>query len=374
MEGQSRAMVLTGPERLERKIFDLPEIGNEDGLLEVELAGVCGSDPKIYMGSTTRGPRPYPIILGHEIVGRVVKIGKYAKKRFGVNEGDRAIIEVTISCGVCDSCKAGWYTLCDKNEMYGAMVSCKEPPHLFGGYSDYVYIHPRAMLNKIDEEISPEVGVLICAVIGNGIRWLNQIGGVSIGHSVAIVGPGQQGIVGVAVAKESGAYPIIVIGRSCNKERLKKRLKMAKQFGADRVINSEEEDPVKVVSEMTAGKMANVVMDVSGNPSGADLAISIAGKRATVVLPGYYKNVKVPLNLNRAVFHEIKIKGAFSHDFQSVRSAIKMAHQARYPFKKLVTHRFPLEKAEQALQIVAGRGGGEESLKVVLDPKIRIDT
>jgi alcohol dehydrogenase len=369
VRSKSRAMVLTGPQRMEMRSFSLPEIGDDDGLLEVELAGVCGSDPKIYNGSTTRGSRPYPIILGHEIVGRICKMGKLAQKRHGVIEGDRVIVECTIRCGTCDFCVGGNYTLCDKTYMYGAMISCNDPPHLFGGYADYLYIHSNAMIHKIDDTISADIGVLIAAVIGNGVRWLRQIGEVSIGDTVAIVGPGQQGIVGVAVAKEAGAVPIIVIGRSGNKAKLKRRLKMAKRFGADKVIDSDEEDPAEIIFEMTKGRMAKVVLEVSGSTSGIDLAILLAGKRGTVVMPGYYKAEKVAVNLNHIVFNEIEIKGVFSHDFKSIRPAIEIAKKNRYPFHELITHRFPLEQAENALQLVAGQKE-ENPLKVVIDPKM----
>jgi alcohol dehydrogenase len=365
MKSKCRAMVLTGPKQLEMQTFDLPNIGEDDGLVEVELAGVCGSDPGIYDGKSTRGLRPYPIILGHEIVGRVVELGKEAKKRLDIVEGDRVVVEYAFGCGLCDSCLSGNYTLCDKNYTYGSMISCKEPPYLFGGYSEYVYIHPRAMVHKIGDSISPEVGVLICAVLGNGIRWLRQVGGVSVGDTVVILGPGLQGLAGVCVAKESGADSTVIIGLS----RDKSRLEMAKRFGAHFVINSETEDPVEAVSQITHGKMANIVMDVTGNPSGAELALSLAGKRATLVLPGIYKGKKASLNLDEAVFREIRVLGVFSHDFRAVESAIKMVRQSQYPFKELITHRFPLKDAEQALRLVAGEEG-EMPLKVVLDPKM----
>jgi alcohol dehydrogenase len=221
------------------------------------------------------------------------------------------------------------------------------------------------MVHKIGDSISPEVGVLICAVLGNGIRWLRQVGGVSMGDTVVILGPGLQGLAGVCVAKESGADPIVIIGLS----RDKSRLEMAKRFGADFVINSETENPVEAVSQITHGKMANIVMDVTGNPSGAELALSLAGKRATLVLPGIYKGKKASLNLDEAVFREIRMLGVFSHDFRAVEPAIKMVRPSQYPFKELITHRFPLKDAEQALRLVAGEDG-EMPLKVVLDPKI----
>lgn len=357
-------MVLTAPQKLELQHFRLPEIGADDGLLALECVGVCGSDPAIFEGRPTRGPRPYPIILGHEIVGRVHKMGKTAQARHGVSEGDRVVLEYAFGCGQCDACLSGSYTLCDRNYTYGSMMSCQHPPHLYGGYSDFVYIHPRAMVHKIGEDISPEVGVLICAVIGNGIRWLRQIGGVSIGDTVVIIGPGLQGIAAAAVAKEAGAGCIIVAGLA----RDKARLEMVRRFGADRIIDIEETDPVADVTEMTAGKMADVVMDVSGSPAGADLALSLAGKRATVVLPGIYKDSRVPINLNRAVVNEIKMLGVFSHDFRAVRPAIRLVRQKKYPFEELISHRFKLEDAEQALNLVAGKIPGETPLKVILSP------
>lgn len=365
MKGESRAVVLTAPGVIELRRFPLPRIGDEDGLLEVELVGVCGSDPGIFSGRSTRGDRPYPIILGHEIVGRVVEIGSKASARLDVSVGDRVVLEYAFGCGLCDMCLSGHYTLCSANLTYGSMISCKDPPHLFGGYSEYVYIHPRAMVHKVGEEVSPEVGILICAVLGNAIRWLRQIGGVSIGDAVVIIGPGQQGLAAVAVARESGAEPIIVVGLS----RDAQRLEMAKEFGAHITINAEQEDPVEVVSGATCGRMARVVMDVSGNPQGARTAIAVAGKRAKVVLPGIYKK-EVTLPLDQAVFKELSLLGVFSHDFLAVRPAITMAKKGRYPWERLITHRLPLEEAQRALRLVAGEEPGEMPLKVALDPNL----
>jgi alcohol dehydrogenase len=365
MKEKCRAMVLTGPRKLEIRTFDLPAIGEDDGLLEVELVGVCGSDPGIYAGRTSGAPRPYPIIMGHEIVGRIVRMGPAAKARLGVKEGDRVVLEYAFGCGQCDPCISGNYTTCDRRYNYGSMISCAEPPHLFGGYSEYVYIHPRAMVHKVGDDLPPEVGILICAVLGNAVRWLRHIGGVSIGDCVAIVGPGQQGLAAVAVAKECGAEPVVIVGIS----RDEKRLEMAERFGADRTVNSDEEDPVDVISSLTEGRMARVVMDVSGSPSGAQTALSLAGKGSIVVLPGIYKGKEVPLDLDRAVFNEITLKGVFSHDFRAVRPAIMMAKRGRYPLEELVTHRFPLEEAERALRLVGGEEEGDLPLKVVLDPK-----
>ena len=361
-----RAMVLTGPEQLEMRTFDLPAIGEDDGLLEVELVGVCGSDPGIFAGRETFGPRPYPLIMGHEIVGRITRLGSAAQERLCVGPGDRVVVEYAFGCGFCEACQGGDYTTCLKHYFYGSMISCNPPPHLFGAYSEYLYLHPRAQVHKIGDGISPEVGVLICAVMANGIRWLRQIGGVSIGQTVAIVGPGQQGLAALAVAREAGAEKVFMVGLA----RDARRLDMARRFGADRIIVADRENPAAVVAEATAGHMADLVMDATGHPSGAELSLDLASRKGTVILPGIYKGKKASLNLDRAVINEIRMIGVFSHDFKAVNPAIGLARRGTYPFGEMITHRLPLSEAEQAIRMVAGQIPEEDPIKVVLDPKL----
>jgi alcohol dehydrogenase len=254
-------MVVETPGRMSLWEFDLPRIGPEDGLLKVEMAGVCGSDPGIFQGKATRGPRHYPLIMGHEIVGHIEEIGEAAAKRHGVIVGDRVIIEYAFGCGECYPCITGNYGQCESFLTYGSMISCKEPPHLWGAYGEYVYIAPRAMVHKVSKTLPPEAAVLICAVLGNAIRWLRMVGGVSIGHTVVIEGPGQQGLAGVIVARESGAQNIIITGLT----RDRRRFDLAREFGATHCIDVEKEDPVEVVKEVTAGKMADVSRGEPGN-------------------------------------------------------------------------------------------------------------
>lgn len=361
----SKAMVLEAPGRMVLKEFPIPEIGPQEGLLKVEMVGVCGSDVGMCRGKATRAPRPYPIIMGHEIFGTISKIGEEASRKHGVKEGDRAIVEYAFGCGECFYCLRGDYIHCESFFTYGSMISCQEPPHLWGAYSEFLYLPLKAMVHKVKENLLPEVGVLICAVLGNAIRWLSMIGGIFPGDTVVIQGPGQQGLAGVVVAKEAGAGKIIVTGMT--KDRV--RFELAKTFGADEMIDVGKADPVEAVREMTRGRMADIVMDVTGNPKGAVTAIDLVKKKGTVILPGLYgMDKEIPLILDKIVYKEVRLQGVFSHDSRSVMPAIQLAESGKYPLEKMVTHRFRLEEAEKAVKVAGGEVEGEDPIKVVIIP------
>jgi alcohol dehydrogenase len=358
-------MVLEAPRKMSLWEFEIPKIGPEDGLLKIEMAGVCGSDPGIYHGKVTRALRPYPIIMGHEVIGHIEEIGESAAKRRGLKVGDRVIIEYAFGCGQCFSCVTGNYNQCESFLTYGSMISCKQPPHLWGAYGEYLYIAPRAMVHKVTEKLPPEAAVLISAVLGNAIRWLRMVGGVSIGNTVVIEGPGQQGLAGVIVAKESGAQMIIMTGLT--KDRA--RFDLAKEFGATHCINVEKENLLEVVKQLTGGKMADVVMDVTGRPEGAVKALDLVGKGGTIIVPGLYGGeTSIPLPLDKLVFKEARLQGVYSHNIRSVAPAIALAESRKYPIEKMVTHRFPLEEAERAVRLVEGQLENGEFIKSVIIP------
>ncbi|RKY01929.1 MAG: zinc-binding alcohol dehydrogenase [Spirochaetes bacterium] len=365
MKRKTRSMVLEGPRKMRMWEFDIPKIKDDDALLKVEMTGVCGSDPGIYNGKAFKAPRPYPIIMGHEIIGYIEEIGERFAEKNKLKKGDRVILEYAFGCGECYSCITGNYITCEKNLNYGSMISCKNPPHLFGGYGEYVYLHPRAMVHKVSNNISPETGVLISAVLGNAIRWLRHKGNISIGETVVIIGPGQQGLAAAIVAKESGASNIIIAGRSKDK----KRLALAKQFGANYIIDVDKEDLIASVKDITNGDMADIAMDVSGSPAGAKIIFDLVKQHGRVVMPGLYGSTKeIPVVLDKMIIKELTVLGVFSQDIKSVLPAIKLAESNKYPLDNMVTHRFKVEEAEKAVQIAGGEFAEEEPIKVVLIP------
>ncbi len=130
MAETSRAATLLAPNKLEIREYPIPDIPDDGGLLKVEMGGVCGSDVKYYHG---RINLPLPIILGHEILGRVAKLGSKAEKIHGVKEGDRVIMKGAIGCGRCSDCRRNAQRFCRNRTNYGGGPHSAQPPHPFTG-------------------------------------------------------------------------------------------------------------------------------------------------------------------------------------------------------------------------------------------------
>ncbi len=152
--------------------------------------------------------------------------------------------------------------------------------------------------------------------------------------------------------------------------RDQKRFELARTLGADVIIDVEKTNPVEAVREITQGRMADIVMDTTGNPMGVVTAIDLVKRKGTVVLPGLYgMDKEIPLILDKIIFKELKIQGVFSHDYRSVLPAISLAESGKYPLERMVTHRFSLIEAEKAIRVAGGEIQGEDPIKVVIHPQ-----
>lgn len=359
---KGRSAVLEGPGAMAIKEFEIPQIGPEAGLLKVEMAGVCGTDPKYYHGKL---PVPYPLILGHEILGRVAQIGDVAAKRYGVGIGDRVVVESSMFCGHCRYCLIGSYRLCQNKRSYGINVSATTPPHLWGAYGEYMYLAPGSILHRISAAVPAEAAVLANAVISNGIQWVRTLGGASVGQAVVIQGIGPQGLAMTIAAKESGAWPIIVTGLSADQDRFE----LAQEYGADYCINVQEEGLIERVREITDGRMADLVVDVSGSPEAIVKSVDLTRQQGTLVCAGLTGNgVVTPLLMDKIVLNEIRVQGAFSKGVDAVAAAVKLIESRRYPMEAMVTHKFPLDKAEEAVKAVGRDIPGVYPIKAVIIP------
>ena len=156
MAATSRGATLLGPDKLEIREYPIPDIGADGGLVKVEMGGVCGSDFKYLHGG--KNGLPYPLILGHEILGRVEKLGKEAAAIHGIKEGDRIIMKGAKGCGRCAHCRRGAARFCKARIGYGGQTTCANPPHLFGGFADYLYLVPDILVTKVSNDLPGRSG------------------------------------------------------------------------------------------------------------------------------------------------------------------------------------------------------------------------
>jgi threonine dehydrogenase-like Zn-dependent dehydrogenase len=341
--------------------YPLPEIGENDGLLRVEACGVCGADWAPYQGDFHGFFYP-PLILGHEVVGRIEKIGAKAAERWGVKEGDRVILEEPLPCGTCDWCLAGHYQGCP-SPRYGAQT-VNVPPALWGGYSEYMYLDPRALMHKMDPAVPIEIAPLFVP-LSNGIYWTQEIGGAGIGSTVVIQGPGQHGLGCVIGAREAGAGTIIVLGLSKDK----RRLELAREFGAHHTIMVDVEDAVARVREITAGHMADTVVNVTnGAPKALGMSLDLAGIRATIVAAGTAHAAAEGFMADTIMYKELTIKGVRGRYKRSLLPAITIIESGKYPLEKMATHTYPLEETDAAIRTVGGVGE-PDAIHVTVIPK-----
>ena len=363
MSHKTYSVVAVTTQTIEIQSFDIPTIAEDDGLLKVEMCGVCGSDPRILQWTD---PERFPLIMGHEVLGHIEEIGGQASDRWGAKKGDRVVVEHLFGCGHCRMCLIGEYRFCSEHLGYGGTIPSTVPPHLWGAYGEFMYLAPNSRVHRIAEDVPAEAAAMTCANIGNGIRWVGTKGGVSVGDTVVIIGPGGQGLAAILAAHEAGAAQIIAIGLT----RDSHRFEVARHFGATHLIDLQVENPVERVRELTDGALADVVMDLTGAVSSAPLSLELVRPMGTVVLGSNTGEAPVSLVTSKIAAKEIRYQGVNTHDTPAVRAAIKLVESRRYPIENMVTHYFGLEEAETAVRAAAGEIRLDGFIKGVIVPNL----
>ncbi|HWK11829.1 MAG TPA: zinc-binding dehydrogenase [Vicinamibacterales bacterium] len=351
------AALKTAASTTELRELDLPPMPADAALMKVEVAGVCGTDVSQYKLPLRAGP----LIMGHENVGYLARVGTEFAKRQGVQEGDLMFLEHYLPCGHCEWDRIGEYRHCAATEWfydpkairYG-YTSTDIPPALWGGFSHYLYLPINAVLHKVPASLTPEEAGL-ATPMSNGIQWAIIDGGVGFGTTVLIQGPGQQGLCCVMASKHAGAEQIIITGTAKDA----RRLEVARCLGADVTIDIDAEDPLERVMAATNGRGVDVVIDctVGAGPAPTVLGIEATKRRGGTMIVQADGNQKfADFPIGRLTRKGMTLKSARGHSYRSVEMALQLLATKRFPLDIITTHRFGLSEVDYAIRSVGGQG------------------
>ena len=356
-----KAVVLKAYDRIDVVEMPVPRPGPGEVLCKIKAVAICGSDPKMVHGhyANAHWPPYFPFVMGHEWSGEVVALGENVTE-FKV--GDRVAGEAHKGCGKCGNCLAGSYTVCLNYGRDGHDGGPDKDHRHYGFYwqganAEY-NAYKVAALSGVPDNVSYEVAAM-CDTAGVAMHGIDLCG-VTPGGTTVVIGPGPIGLCGMQIAKGLGAGTTIMIGRG-------KKLRLAKEMGADYIIDFEKEDPVARVLELTGGVGADEVLECSGGNDTPAKSCLMAKKTGSIALVGNYRDDlgQVPLPLNTIVFNELKIFGSKANPNVSAK-VLRFFSKGVIDGEKLVSHVLPLEEYEKALAIVEDRSIG--ALKVVVTP------
>jgi threonine dehydrogenase-like Zn-dependent dehydrogenase len=363
MSRTSKAMVLQRPGQFVEREFDVPRVSENEFVLRVELVTICGGDVIEYTGGNRKAK--YPLLMGHEVVGTVVEIGQCASAERDLVAGDRVIVEPYIRCGRCGPCVSGHYAFCAEGQVYGVTIPADKPPYLWGGYSQFMYGAPGARTHKVRADLSAAAGCMV-TVVGNGVRWIRSRGRLRAGETVVVTGLGVQALASVLVAKRAGAGCVIV---ACREQYLPRHL-LAREFGADHVVCFDAGDTeanaraAAEIQEISAGGPA-LAVECTGADSMYSVAITALAPMGRLVSVGTRGGRPLSVDLDAVVFKEIDLRGGLGQAGDTELAA-KIVNENDTPIGSMVTHRFPLRAAADALDLMMQ--GKDDVIHVALDP------
>jgi L-iditol 2-dehydrogenase len=321
----------------------IPSIGDNEILVKVKASGICGSDVMEWY-RIKKAPR----ILGHEITGDIVEIGKNVKK---YRIGDRVFVSHHVPCNTCRFCLNNQHTLCH------TLHSTNFYP---GGFAEYLRV-PEINVDRgvfvLPKEMSYDEGVFIepLACVVRGLKTAEM----KPGQIVLVLGSGISGLLQIKLAKAWKAGKILATDVE------EYRLKAAKKFGADAVIHAKDDVPEQV-KKHNDGKLADLVILCTGVPSAVKQALKSVDSGGTILFfapiePG----LEIPFPLFDLWNKQIKMVSTYAGSPEDINSAIDLIKSKKVNVVDMISHKLPLSDATKGFLLVAK---AQESMKVILEP------
>ncbi len=369
---------MRSPGRIDVDEFPRPQLRAGEVLMRVLLSGICGTDKhtwrgetKQYAGTAHERDGVFPLICGHENVGVVEEIGPggaLASDGRPLEPGDRIVPAANVACGRCRFCLAAApYYFCEHLEDYGNSLGCGEPPHLFGGWAEQMVLLPGTPIFRVPDELPDQVAVLTEPMaVTHGLDTARALVGPGFGETVCVVGAGPLGLCHLVKARLTGAGKVVAI------DRYPGRLAFAEELGATLTLNVDETDldeRLARVREHAGGLGADVVVDCSGVPETLPECLRLARFGGVVIEAGAFVDLgPVELNPNDLCTRNLSVLGIGGETAQAYAPALELMARnlEKIPLDRLVTHRFGLAGAAEALELAQT----DAAVKVAIDPAL----
>ena len=333
-----KGVVFHGDRKLELINFPDPSPGPGEVILEIKASGMCGSDLKFYRGAGGAsalglGDLDGPIIAGHEPCGIVVEVGAGVDPTVA-KVSDRVMDHHYSGCGVCKHCRGGWSQLClDGITVYGATGH--------GAHAKYMKV-PAHTLIKLPDDLSFKTGAAISCGTGTAYGALKRLN-LSGDETIVIFGQGPVGLSGTQLAKAMGAR-VIALDVSAERRRL------AKKFGADKVIDPLNNDVLSVIKELTGGEGAHKSLDCSSNSEARAQAVRCVRTWGIACYVGEGGNVNFDVS-NDLIRRQVTLIGSWTFSKNGQADCASFISERQIDVDALFTHEFNLENAEEAYQL-----------------------
>jgi threonine dehydrogenase-like Zn-dependent dehydrogenase len=288
-------------------------------------------------------------------MGTVAALGQ------GVDEyqiGQRVTVEIHAGCGQCKRCREGMYTACHNYGLNYGEVNKGHRANGFttdGGFAEYAVNNINTLI-AIPDTMSDEEATLVVTA-GTAMYGLTELGGLVAGESVAVLGPGPIGLLGVAVARALGADPVILTGTRDN------RLAIGRQLGATHTVNVRNDGAVDAVHQITSGKGVDYVLECSGAPDAVNEAVHMVNRGGRICLAAF-PHEPVPIDVAHIVRNNIYLFGIRGEGRSATHRAEAFMSQRRFDATRIHTHSFALEDLPTALRYARDRV--EDAIKVVV--------
>ena len=359
----AKVAMLTGPKKIEVKEFPLPTVLEDDDILvKVEGCGVCGTDVHEWKGD------PFgliPVVLGHEGTGEIIGLGKNVKFDTAGNPikvGDKIVTSV-ISCGECQICRnhPANTNLCDKQGVFG-LIGHNDANPLNGWFATHLLIRAKGATYFVVNELDLKERMLLelACVCVHALKRANGTGLMKFNSKVLIQGLGPVGLVMIAVLRAAGINHVIAV------DGTPMRLEMAKKLGAKTIINFREhttlDERVAIVKGVTSGMGADFAFQCTGAPPAAADIYSYIRRGGGLCEMGFFvNNGEYNVNPHFAMCQkEINLVGSWDYsadDYPTTVAFLKQAREMNIPIKDLITHSFPLDELNEAMEVNVAQKG-----------------